>query len=98
MYKRQESDGYLIIDRNIEGYNRGDLVEVTLHRPIPKKVFENRMVSIGSHDIVLDILNDLFANCLLYTSIMDVILIFIQKMEKILQLLQKNLVLEDLFA
>lgn len=61
LFSLSESDGYLIIDRNIEGYNRGDLVEVTLHRPIPKKVFENRMVSIGSHDIVLDILNDLFA-------------------------------------
>ncbi|WP_297281301.1 molybdopterin biosynthesis protein [uncultured Anaerococcus sp.] len=61
LFSLSESDGYIIIDRNIEGYNRGDLVDVSLHKPIPKEIFDNRLVSIGSHDIVLDVLNDLFA-------------------------------------
>ncbi|MSS78293.1 molybdopterin biosynthesis protein [Anaerococcus sp. WCA-380-WT-2B] len=61
LYSLSESDGYVIIDRNIEGYNRGDVVNVSLHRPIPKNVLENRIVSIGSHDIVLDVINDLLA-------------------------------------
>lgn len=61
LFSLSESDGYLIVDRNIEGFNRKDLVEVSLHRPIHKEIFENRLVSIGSHDIVLDVLNDIFA-------------------------------------
>lgn len=61
LYSLSESDGYVIIDRNIEGYNRGDIVDVSLHRPIPKEIIKNRVVSIGSHDIVLDVINDLLA-------------------------------------
>ncbi len=60
-YSLSQSDGYLIVPRNSEGYLRGDDVEVRLHKPIPKEVLEKRLVSIGSHDMVLDVINDEFA-------------------------------------
>lgn len=61
LFSLSESDGYLIVDRNIEGYQRGDMVDVSLHRPLKKNFFENRLVSIGSHDLALDVINDIFA-------------------------------------
>ncbi len=61
LYSLAISDGYLIVERNIEGYNRGDVVDITLHRPLKEKTFKNRIVSIGSHDLVLDVLNDILA-------------------------------------
>lgn len=61
LFSLSQSDGYLIVERNIEGYNRGDLVDISLHSPIPKEIIDNRIVSIGSHDLVLDVLNDILA-------------------------------------
>lgn len=61
LFSLSQSDGYIIADRNIEGYNRGDLVDVTLHKPLVKNIFNNRIVSIGSHDLVLDVINDVLA-------------------------------------
>lgn len=61
LYSLAESDGYLIIDRNKEGYRASDEVEIVLHKPISDDSLEKRLISIGSHDIVLDIINDLLA-------------------------------------
>ena len=61
LFSLAQSDGYIIIDRNIEGYNRGDIIDVILHKPIAKEILNNRIVCIGSHDIVVDLLNDMFA-------------------------------------
>ena len=51
-----KSDGLLIVDRSIEGYERNDMVSITLNESeIDTK---KTLVSIGSHDIVLDLIND----------------------------------------
>ncbi|MDO5026439.1 MAG: molybdopterin biosynthesis protein [Tissierellia bacterium] len=60
-YSLSQSDGYLIIPRNSEGYLKDETVKVRLHDYIDEADFNNRIVSIGSHDMVLDIINDLFA-------------------------------------
>lgn len=60
-YSLAQSDGYLIVPQNSEGYLRGDQVKVRLHKPIPQEVMDKRLVSIGSHDMVLDVINDEFA-------------------------------------
>ncbi|HZK10697.1 MAG TPA: molybdopterin biosynthesis protein, partial [Clostridia bacterium] len=53
------SDGYLIVARNSEGFLRGEEVEVVLHNRL--KNIDKRLVVTGSHDMVLDLINDLFA-------------------------------------
>lgn len=53
------SDGYLIVPRNSEGFLRGEEVEVRLHHKLQHLV--ERLVVTGSHDMVLDLINDLFA-------------------------------------
>lgn len=51
-----KSDGFLIVDRFIEGYEAQDSVEITL---LNEAVDHSKsLVSIGSHDIILDIIND----------------------------------------
>lgn len=47
-------DGILRIPQSSEGYEKGELVEVELSRPID--TLFNVLVSIGSHDIVMDLL------------------------------------------
>lgn len=56
-----QSDGYLIIPQESEGNNRGEEVTVRLHRPFKHNQLANRIVVIGSHDMVLDVINNLFA-------------------------------------
>lgn len=60
-YSLSQSDGYLIIDKNSEGHVKGERVAVRLHDHVKSSDFDKRIVSIGSHDMVLDIINDLFA-------------------------------------
>ena len=60
-YSLSQSDGYLIIDKNSEGHVKGERVAVRLHDYVSPSDFDKRIVSIGSHDMVLDIINDLFA-------------------------------------
>lgn len=60
-YSLSQSDGYLIIDKNSEGHVKGERVAVRLHDHVRPSDFDKRIVSIGSHDMVLDIINDLFA-------------------------------------
>lgn len=52
-----KSDGLLIVDRFNEGYEQGSEVEVVLYQ---ETIDTNQtLVSIGSHDIILDYINDL---------------------------------------
>lgn len=50
------ADGVIRIPQNYEGINEGDTVYVELLKDI--NIIKNKIVSIGSHDIVMDILND----------------------------------------
>ncbi|MBC3797601.1 molybdopterin biosynthesis protein [Acetobacterium tundrae] len=47
------ADGILKIPKNVEGYDAGDVVEIVLMRP--QEEIENTLVSIGSHDVLMDI-------------------------------------------
>jgi len=50
------ADGVLRVPKNSEGYETGELVEVELLKDI--QYIDNTLVSIGSHDVMLDILNN----------------------------------------
>jgi len=53
------ADGLLIVERLNEGYQKGDPVDVLL---LNKNIdVSNTLVSIGSHDVLLDIVNDLMS-------------------------------------
>ncbi|MEO1816244.1 MAG: molybdopterin biosynthesis protein [Acetobacterium sp.] len=47
------ADGILKIPKNVEGYEAGEEVELILMRP--REELENTLVSIGSHDVLMDI-------------------------------------------
>ncbi|MCL2563781.1 MAG: molybdopterin biosynthesis protein [Oscillospiraceae bacterium] len=51
------ADGFCVIDRNSEGMNAGSTVDVLLSRD--SHSLEHTVVSIGSHDLILDLLADL---------------------------------------
>lgn len=54
------ADGLLIVERLNEGYQKGDIVDVLL---LNKDIdVSSTLVSIGSHDILLDIVNDFMSN------------------------------------
>jgi len=52
-----KADGILTVPKNIEGYEAGTCLDVELLRPL--KTIKNAIVSIGSHDIIMDHLNDM---------------------------------------
>lgn len=52
-----KADGIAIIPRNVEGVEAGDIVEVELLKPL--SMIKNTIVSIGSHDLIMDILGDM---------------------------------------
>jgi len=54
-----KADGILSIPKNIEGYEAGTIVNVELLRPIER--INGGIVSIGSHDIIMDHINDIMA-------------------------------------
>lgn len=54
------ADGFCIIEQNQEGLEAGDKVTVELCRSI--REIENTVVSIGSHDLILDIIADMMPN------------------------------------
>ncbi|MCL2353093.1 MAG: molybdopterin biosynthesis protein [Defluviitaleaceae bacterium] len=58
------ADGFCIIEQEIEGLEAGSLVNVALCRPIED--LEQTVVSIGSHDLMLDIVADMMPS--LYNS------------------------------
>lgn len=51
------ADGLGIIPRNVEGLEAGEKIEVELLKPLWK--IRNTLVSIGSHDLVMDIISDM---------------------------------------
>ena len=51
------ADGFCIIPQSREGVETGQEVEIQLLKTIDQ--FENRIVSIGSHDLIMDIIGDL---------------------------------------
>lgn len=52
-----KADGIAIIPRNVEGVDAGQKVKIELLKPITK--IKKTMVSIGSHDLIMDILGDM---------------------------------------
>ncbi len=54
------ADGFCVIDQNKEGIEIGEKVSVELYRPIEQ--IEHTVVSIGSHDLILDIIADMMPN------------------------------------
>lgn len=52
-----KADGIAIIPQNLEGIDAGDRVEVELLKPLSS--IKNTVVSIGSHDLIMDILGDM---------------------------------------
>lgn len=54
------ADGLLIIPQNSEGVESGETVKIKLIKD--RKSIDNTLVSIGSHDVLMDIVADLMAN------------------------------------
>ncbi len=52
-----KADGIAIIPQNLEGIEAGDSIEVELLKPLTH--IEHKLVSIGSHDLIMDILADM---------------------------------------
>ena len=50
------ADGMLTIPQKTEGYEKGSVVSVRLARPLEE--IQNTLVSIGSHDLVMDLLSN----------------------------------------
>lgn len=48
------ADGMLRVPQEVEGYEKGTVIRVRLARPLPE--IQNTLVSIGSHDLVMDLL------------------------------------------
>ena len=51
-----KSDGIGIVPRNIEGFEAGEEIKVELLKPLSK--IKNKLVSIGSHDLIMDVISD----------------------------------------
>ena len=51
-----KADGILMIDKNCEGVPGGTRVKVKLLKPLSE--IENYLISIGSHDIIMDLIGD----------------------------------------
>jgi len=54
------ADGFCIIEQDSEGCQAGEEVAVVLCRPLSE--LDNTVVSIGSHDLILDVIADLLPN------------------------------------
>ena len=54
------ADGFCIIPQNSEGYEAGETVEVELYKNLNE--IENTLVSIGSHDMIMDVIGDMMAS------------------------------------
>ena len=56
-----KADGFCIIPQNSEGFEAGDEVEIELYKSAEE--LGNTLVSIGSHDLILDIIADKISCC-----------------------------------
>ena len=54
------ADGFCVIPQNSEGFEAGESAAVELFRPLSE--LEETLVSIGSHDLIVDILNDMMSS------------------------------------
>ena len=50
------ADGFCVIPKSYEGIEAGELTEIQLLKPLA--TIQNRIVSIGSHDLLMDLLGD----------------------------------------
>ena len=55
-----KADGIMTVPKNSEGYESGSMIDVTLLKDINE--IEKSLISIGSHDILLDKVDDLMSN------------------------------------
>lgn len=53
------ADGFLVIEQNSEGVEAGEAVKVELYRSLQE--IKHTVVSIGSHDLILDLIADLMS-------------------------------------
>ena len=53
------ADGFCVIPQESEGFEAGETVDVELYTDISQ--IENTLVSIGSHDMIIDVINDMMA-------------------------------------
>ena len=53
------ADGFCVIPQESEGFEAGETVDVELYTDIAQ--IENTLVSIGSHDMIIDVMNDMIA-------------------------------------
>ena len=53
------ADGFCVIPQESEGFEAGETVDVELYTDISQ--IENTLVSIGSHDMIIDVMNDMMA-------------------------------------
>lgn len=53
------ADGFCVIPQESEGFEAGETVDVELYTDIVQ--IENTLVSIGSHDMIIDVMNDMMA-------------------------------------
>ena len=54
------SDGFCVIEQNCEGVEAGESVSLILDKPMHE--IENTVVSVGSHDLILDLIADFLPN------------------------------------
>lgn len=52
-----KADGIGTIPRNVEGIETGDFIEIDLLKPLA--TIKSKLVSIGSHDLIMDVLGDM---------------------------------------
>lgn len=52
-----KADGIAIIPQHVEGVEAGEIVDVELLKPLNK--IKNTLVSIGSHDLIMDVIGDI---------------------------------------
>ncbi|MGN1333701.1 MAG: molybdopterin biosynthesis protein [Anaerovoracaceae bacterium] len=53
------ADGFCVIPQESEGFEAGETVDVELYTDLDQ--IENTLVSIGSHDMIIDVMNDMMA-------------------------------------
>lgn len=53
------ADGFCVIPQESEGFEAGETVDLELYTDIAQ--IENTLVSIGSHDMIIDVMNDMMA-------------------------------------
>ena len=51
-----KADGFCVVPQDSEGFEAGEEVEIELYKPIDE--LQNTLVSIGSHDLILDVIAD----------------------------------------